>query len=379
MSKLAAETFSLPDLGEGLTEAEVVAWYVQVGDHVVPDQPLLAVETDKAMVDIPAPHAGRLGQIIAGVGTVVKVGEPLFTFGDSAAPGPGSISVVGDLASAKKPALSPEPPAETVIAATPIPKASPRARQRARELSVVLTEVTPSGPGGVVQVADVEAAAVDTAVIDRAEADSTMSPTRRSMAKRMAAADAQVVRATVTGEADISAWGPDSATLLRLIRAVGQACLAQPLFNASFDGETLRLCPQPTVDLGIAMESEVGLLVPVLRDINAQSAMQLTAALTALKTAVEARSIDAADLRGQSITLSNFGAVGGLHAEMVVVPPQVAIVGAGRSFERVGMVAGEPTARRVLPLSITFDHRAVTGAEACHFLLALTADLELTE
>jgi pyruvate dehydrogenase E2 component (dihydrolipoamide acetyltransferase) len=117
--------------------------------------------------------------------------------------------------------------------------------------------------------------------------------------------------------------------------------------------------------------------VPVLEDVTSKSPEDLTAGLARLRTAVQSRTIRPEELRGQTISLSNFGAVGGLHAEMVVVPPQVAIVGAGRAFARLVLREGEPAEARILPLSVTFDHRVITGVEACRFLLALTSDLEL--
>ena len=130
------------------------------------------------------------------------------------------------------------------------------------------------------------------------------------------------------------------------------------------------------VDLGIAMETEEGLFVPVIRDVNARSTDDLQGALDRLKTAIAERSIAADEIRGQTITLSNFGSVGGLYAQMVGVPPQGAIVGAGRTFPRVAPGPDRAGVDAMLPISITFDHRAVTGVEACRFLNALVSDLE---
>jgi pyruvate dehydrogenase E2 component (dihydrolipoamide acetyltransferase) len=350
--------FHLPDLGEGLTEATIVSWLVSAGDHVVADQPLVTVETDKAIVDIPSPHAGQILTLEAEAGAIVQVGQILVTISSSdAVPAAHDRgAVVGDL---------PETPAPE---ATSTLKASPRARQRARDLNVDLATVTASGPDGVIQAEDVERPAT-TPVAGQ------LGGVRRAMARRMTDAHARVARATVTDEADVSGWYDGHSPLLRLVRAVGIACRTHPLLNARFDDLNQVLTEQPTVNLGIAMETEDGLFAPVLEDVNSQSASALEAEIARLEQAVITRRIKPDQLSGQTITLSNFGAVGGLHAEMIVVPPQVAIVGAGRVFERYGPGGAQSTR---LPLSISFDHRVVTGVEACEFLSALTDDLEQT-
>jgi pyruvate dehydrogenase E2 component (dihydrolipoamide acetyltransferase) len=373
----AGEPFLLPDLGEGLTEAEIVDWHVRLGDHVVADQPLVAVETDKAIVEIPAPHAGRIATLNAHVGERIQVGAILVTIdtGSSTQSGPTTpvresvavTSIVGELPEAPKST----PTMQTLQTDV---KVSPRARQRARELGVNLLDVTPTGRGGVVQLNDVE---------NHVQADTTtgvrLNSVRRAMAERMALANARVVRATVTGEADISHWPQGTRPVLRLIRAIGIACTAHPLLNARFDDDAFKLALQPQVNVGIAMETADGLFVPVLKDITGTDPEKLQEMLEELKINVADRTIAAQSLSGQTITLSNFGAVGGLHAEMVVVPPQIAIIGAGRVFDRLVLAAGKPIEHRFLPLSITFDHRVATGVAACEFLLTLTQDLELTD
>ena len=181
----------------------------------------------------------------------------------------------------------------------------------------------------------------------------------------------------MTGEADISLWREGPRPILRLIRAVGSACRREPLLNSSFDDDAMTLVAADVVNLGIAMDSRDGLFVPVLRDINARPLDVLAGDVARLRDRVASRKISPAEMHNATITLSNFGAVGGLHAEMIVVPPQVAIVGAGRAFERASVSGAGVT--RWLPLSVTFDHRVVTGVEACRFLRALTENLELTE
>lgn len=385
MTEMMTGTFLLPDLGEGLSEAEIINWHVAPGDRVVADQPLVTVETDKAVVDIPSPGSGVVEACLGEPGDVVAVGEPLLRF-SGAAGRQDAGAVVGELPQAVRgepkrpaePAPEAEPAPSAQAAAAPIHraevKASPRARKRARELGVELGSVIGTGPHRVIQVRDVEAAVVGAG--DRLEG------VRRAMARRMADADQRVVRATVTGEADISAWSRSSrpgSPILRLLRAMAVAVEAAPRMNAWFDDRAERVANQATVNVGIAMETQDGLFVPVLRDVAGKSQVELEAELDRLQGEVESRTIRPDELRGATISLSNFGAIGGLYAEMVVVPPQVAIIGAGRAFERVVLRDGAPAAANMLPLSVTFDHRVLTGVEACTYLLAMTADLELEE
>lgn len=359
--------FCLPDLGEGLTEAEIVSWHVAAGDRIVADQPLVTVETDKAVVDIPSPRGGVIEAYIGEPGEVISVGAPLVRFsvdGERA----DQAAVVGELPEAEsKPLAAPVIPVSSPGQQGRV-RAAPRARARARALGVDLALVAPSGPDGVIQLSDVETAA--------GGSTRPISGVRRAMAKRMADAHARVVRASVTGEADVSAWLTSGSPILRLIRAIAKAVEAAPVLNAWFDDVAGSITLQTSVNVGIAMETADGLFVPVLEDVQGKDALVLAAELDTLGRAVNDRSIRPESMRGQTITLSNFGALGGLHAELVVVPPQVAIVGAGRRFERLVLNDGELITALVLPLSISFDHRVITGAEACTFLNALTDDLE---
>jgi pyruvate dehydrogenase E2 component (dihydrolipoamide acetyltransferase) len=390
-------TFTLPDLGEGLTEAEIVAWHVGVGDRVVAGQPLVSVETDKAVVEIPAPESGVIAELHGTVGDRLPVGAPLVTFGT---PGADAGAVVGRLAAGASAAprttgafpadadttpvsaaanVAPPGVAAGAHAATGAPLAAPVVRRLARDLGVDLTRVSGSGPDGAILSRDVQAAAASPGSPGDAAKEVPLRGPRRAMAERMAAAHARVVPATVTGEADIDAWVPGTRPLPRLVRAIAAAARIEPRLNAAFDDARWILRTNAEVHLGIAMETEDGLFVPVLRDAGSRSAADLAAEFDALEAAVRGRTIVPERLRGQTITLSNFGAVAGIHAAMVVVPPQVAIVGAGRAAPRVVAGAAGPVVHRVLPLSITIDHRVITGVEACRFLAALIADLEQSQ
>lgn len=378
--------FRLPDLGEGLTEAEIVSWHVNEGDRVVAGQPLVSVETDKAVVEIPAPRAGVIAALGAAVGAHVKVGDPLITFEISGTT-TSSAGVVGRLEEYPGPETTDAREVGTpTVVATPVRPdpirpdrvppdgASPFVRRLAQELGITLADVTGTGPGGVIVSNDIRAIAAGTTTA----AESLRGP-RRAMAQRMADAHARVVPATVTGEADIDAWAPTVRPLERLIRAIARAIQAVPVLNATFDDQNWQLRQNPHIDLGIAVETGEGLFVPVLRGVERRPVDDLMAEFSVLRDAVRNRTVDPHALTGQTLTLSNFGAVGGWHAAMVVVPPQVAIVGAGRAAPRVVAVAGRPAVHRVLPLSLTIDHRVITGIEACRFLTALTTDLEIDQ
>jgi 2-oxoisovalerate dehydrogenase E2 component (dihydrolipoyl transacylase) len=355
------DIFSLPDLGEGLHEAEIVAWHVAEGDHVVVDQPLVSVETDKAVVEVPSPRAGRIARLLAGVHAHLPVGAPLVAFAaDEADTG----TVVGTLAEAAAPAAA--PPHDR-------PLASPAVRTLAAGLHVDLAGLAGTGPEGEITRADVQRAAAGE---PGAEALRGM---RRAMAARMAAAGASVVPATVTEEADVDAWPANAPVTARLVAALVAGCRAEPALNAAFDAAALTRRSNAAVHVGIAVDTEDGLIVPVLRDAGRLGPAETDAALHALVAAAQARRLDPQALRGATISLSNFGPLGGLFAALVVVPPQVAILGAGRIVARAVPTAAGIAARKMLPLSLTFDHRAVTGGEAARFLAAVKAALEARE
>ena len=349
-------TFCLPDLGEGLTEADIVSWHVGVGDRVVTDQPLVSVETDKAIVEIPSPRGGTIAALFGAVGDRIAVGDALVEFTEDKAD---AGAIVGRIPAAKAASV----------------KASPAVRRLAAQRRVDLGAVKGTGPDGTILSADVEQAMPGVPPPSL----KSVNAVRRAMAERMADAHRRVVPATVTAEADIQNWTRNIEPMPRLVRAICAACKAHPQLNAAYDDTNFALELRETVDLGIAIDVEDGLFVPVLRNAAALTPRGIEAELQELERAVRSRDIPASKMRGQTITLSNFGSIGGLHAAMVVVPPQVAIVGAGQIFERVLIIEGTPRSHRKLPLSVTIDHRAVTGAEASRFLVTLVEDLELAD
>jgi pyruvate dehydrogenase E2 component (dihydrolipoamide acetyltransferase) len=352
--------FSLPDLGEGLQEAEIVSWHIAAGDHVVVDQPLVAVETEKAVVEIPSPRAGHVARLLARVGERVKVGAPLLEFEDG--PHVESGTLVGELPG---PAAAPPPSAL---------RAAPAVRARARELGVDLARVTPTGPGGTITLGDVQAAASASGAEPTPNA---LRGARRTMAANMARAWHEVAHATIQDEADVDAWPPRQDLTCRLVRAMIAGCNAEPALNAGYDPASQSLRENPTIDLGLAIDSPDGLFVPVLRNAAGGAPQSWRQQIDAFKRGVRERSLRPGDLRDATITLSNFGSISGRHAALIIMPPQVAILGVGRMTARPVPTAGGGLAlHRALPLSLTFDHRAVTGGMAARFLRAVIADLE---
>jgi 2-oxoisovalerate dehydrogenase E2 component (dihydrolipoyl transacylase) len=360
-----ARQFTLPDLGEGLEEAEIVSWLVNEGDHVVANQPLVSVETDKAVVEIPSPWNGTVARRFGGKGDLIKVGAPLVEFGEGEGADAGTI--VGEVERTERPARAAEAPAPGRGL-----QILPAVRALARKLDVDLNVVHGSGPGGMITRADVERAARSLTEAGPAE---PLKGMRRAMAQRMALAHAQVVPTTVTDEAIIDGWGKDADLTIRLVVAIAAACKAEPSLNAWYNADAGERRLLSRIDIGIAVDLEGGLIVPVLRNVGERDGADLRAGLDRMRADAAARSIPPEELRGATITLSNFGMIAGRFAILVVVPPQVAIVGAGRAERRVVAEGDDQVIRRVLPLSLTFDHRVVTGGEAARFLAALKSAL----
>ena len=359
--------FKLPDLGEGLQEAEIVTWHVKAGDTVAVDQPLASVETAKAIVDIPSPYAGKIAKLYGNERDVAYVGQPLIAFegGDD-----DSGTVVGKMEVGQK-VMADAPPAATALAHGI--KATPAVRALARKLNVDLAMVTPTGADGLVTSNDVQRAARILAAIGPQE---LLRGVRKVMAQSMTLAHAEVASATLMDDADIDAWPAGTNVMLRLVRALVAACRAEPSLNAWYDSQAVGRRLLKNVDLGIAVDTPDGLLVPVLRNVEQRSPAELGAALTKLIQDTRERKVPPEDLRANTITLSNFGPIGGRYASPIVLPPTVAIVGAGRMRKEVVVVNDQPAVHRVLPLSVTFDHRAVTGGEAGRFMAAMIADLQ---
>lgn len=356
--------FFLPDLGEGLQEAEIVSWHVSEGDRVVSDQPLVSVETSKAVVEIPSPWSGHIAKLYGAPGDILHTGEPLVDFEDASGKDAGAI--VGELPAER--ARQDEKLSETPRT-KPI-QAAPAARSLARKHGLDLVSITGTGPDGAITVTDVERA------IGTGIKKISLRGVRRAMWKNMARSGAEVVPANIMDEALVDHWSPSTDTTMRLVRAIIAGVESEPILNAHFDADRGELMVLDKIDLGIAMDTADGLFVPVLRDVSNRSEADLRSGLQLMKKDVSERKVSPEELRGQTLTLSNFGMIAGQHVTMVVIPPQVAILGAGKISERPIARNGEIVSCKTLPLSLTFDHRVVAGGEAARFLSAIITSLE---
>lgn len=365
------KVFKLPDLGEGLQEAEIVQWHIAEGDEVKADQPLLSVETAKAIVEIPAPYSGRVVKLFGKVGGVAHLGAPLVGFEGEGEADTGTV--VGEMQVAKH--VIPQTPSAITLSKGGI-KATPAVRALARKLEVDLAMVTPTGVDSLITETDVRRVANILAQVGPQE---VLRGVRRAMAQNMTLANAEVAAATLVDDADIHAWPPKSDVTIRLLRALVAGCRAEPALNAWFDSHAVGRRVLKKIDVGIAVDTQDGLFVPVIRDVGNRTAEDLRQGLENLKRDVKARKVPPEELRGNTITLSNFGMIAGKYAAPVVLPPTVAILGAGKIREEVVAFKGAPAVHRILPLSLTFDHRVVTGGEAGRFMGAVIADLELAD
>lgn len=344
------KTFKLPDLGEGLAEAEIVEWYVKPGDKVDSDQNLVSVETAKAHVDIPSPHAGVVVKTYGNPGDIIKTGSPLVDFeGENTEPREDAGAIVGKLE------------ASDIVFPTAKPghvKATPAVRALARQLSVDLQALKASGSDGSVTRQDVLSAS------GKAECGfEPLKGTRRTMSKTMSSSHASVVPVTIMDEAVLSIEKKKDITL-SLIEAIVEAVKLEPALNAWFDGHELARKIHSNIHLGLAVDTEAGLFVPVLPEVETLERSAIRKHINEIKDQVQKRSISVEALQGATFILSNFGNFSGRFATPIVVPPMVAILGAGRLRELTNE-------QYQLPLSLTFDHRAVTGGEAARFLKAI--------
>lgn len=377
----SAKSFLLPDLGEGLHEAEIVEWHVKAGDEVKADAPLVSVETDKAVVEVPAPWSGRIAKLCAKAGETIAVGAPVVEYEGAAAVVAPTPAEVTQAAHATKP---PPMAREGASAHTSSrPRAMPAVRVLADELGIDLAALTGTGPQGAITAKDVAQAfkaSVGAGAV-RAPGPSAL-PTegweplkgaRKTMAEAMSRAR-EVMPATVTDDVDIGAWPSGTRTLSRLIRAVCRAVAVEPAVNGWFDPQRGRRLSE-AIDLGLAVDTPTGLLVPVFRNAGALSPEGLEQEIARLVEGARARTLAPELLKGATFTLSNYGSIAGRHATPVVVPPQVAILGAGRVYKVLRLEGGKAVERPMLPLSLTIDHRAVTGGESARFLAAVMEDL----
>ncbi len=395
---MAEFDFPMPDVGEGLSEAEIVEWLVAVGDLVNEDQPVVIVQTDKAVVDIPAPTTGRLVAQSAAVGDIVPIGGTLFRL-DAA----GTVPDLGGHAQSTTSAPPSSAIAVQTIATsgpTSRPKASPATRKRALDLDVALADVIGTGPGGRITTADVEAASRATTApqspslvaappVGTPSGDDRVEPlrgTRRQIARTMTESWRSIPHVTELREIDAteltrahSALRQHLAdrdvrlTLLALLVAGCAAALREhPNFNASLDYDNELITYRARCNIGIAMSTDDGLVVPVIHDADTLSLEQIARRIEALTTAARTRTLTIDQLTGGTFTISNYGSYGTWMGTPIIRPPEAAIAGFGRVHDAVVARDGQPVVTEVLPLAVSADHRLNDG----HHLGAFVSTIE---
>jgi pyruvate dehydrogenase E2 component (dihydrolipoamide acetyltransferase) len=429
-----ARDFKLPDLGEGLTEAEIVSVLVTEGDEIKEDQAVFLVETEKAQVELPSPFGGRVATVHVQAGQRVKVGAVLLSLADATGTAPKASP-----APASSPrATAPAPAAAHGSGAAPAtglpPAATPATRRLARELGVELARVRGTGPGGRILDEDVRAATggrgaatpaargVQAAAPPAApaaeapgEARPLAAPTvlpplprfeqwgavereplrsiRRRSAEHLALAWAVIPHVTQHDQADVTELetmrrrqqkrgGEGSADLtltVFLVKAVAIALRSHPRFNASLDHATGELVLKRYYNIGVAVDTDQGLMVPVLRGVDGKGIRELAAELAALVARTRGGKATLDDLRGGTFTVTNTGGLGGTGATPIINYPEVAILGVGRGRPTPVVRDGQIVPRLVLPLSLAFDHRVIDGMEAARFSTELVGLLEAPE
>lgn len=365
--------FKLPDLGEGLPDAEIREWFVKVGDWINLDEPLVAMETAKAVVDVPSPQTGKIAKLHGNPGDVIKTGDALVSFESETARNDQG-TVVGNLevsttVSEDQFILGSQ---HTKIRST---TATPNVRHLAKKLGVDLSTISGSGEHGVITRTDVEQASV--AQSKPQEGYEPLQGVRRAMQRTMLKSHQDVVPVSIFDEADIHNWSKETDITVRLIRAIIAACQIEPALNVWFDANHCARKSFSSVHLGLAMDNTEGLFVPVIHHSEQLNDQELRQKIDAYKHSVSDRSVTKEQLQGATITLSNFGKFAGRFASPIIVPPTVAILAVGRLYDGVVSHAGQIETHRLLPLSLSFDHRAVTGGEATRFLGAVIAALQM--
>lgn len=412
--------FRLPDLGEGTSEGEILKILVAEGDTVAEDQPLFEIETDKAAIEVPSPYAGRVTRIHVHEGDTVAVGAVLVTIGDGEHE---RAEIKPERATPR--AVSPPSPERS---GAPVP-ATPATRRRARELGIDLRSVPGSGPDGRVTDADVEA--IGQRSTTRASSPQTsplesqvlsgcrlttpsstpgmvqvpplpdftqwgpvervpLRSVRRRIAEHMTLAYALIPHVSHFDRADVTALDTfrrkhqsegrehDAALTLTtfIVKAAVAALKRHPRLNASVDMESGELILKHFYHIGVAVDTDRGLIVPVVRDVDRKSIWELAADLGKLAERTRDGSIAVEELRGSTFTVTNIGSLGGTGMVPIINYPEVAILGVARAREEPVVRDGAIVPRLMLPLSLTFDHRIADGADAARFLSALIRDLE---
>jgi 2-oxoglutarate dehydrogenase complex dihydrolipoamide succinyltransferase (E2) component len=385
--------FCLPDIGEGVTEGEILKWMAKEGDQIKEDQPLVEIMTDKVNVQIPAPRSGKVVQILAKEGDVAKVGQTIMVIDDGSDGGASAPSVPASPPAAQETAaLHPQAavPSQGVLA-------TPATRRLARELGVDISTVRGSGPQGRVTDEDVRRAAsgpraaptavsVQTAYATPARAGPKeelvpLRGVRKTISERMLRSLQTTAQVTHVDEADVT-----ELVLLReafkasaerrgvrltfmpfIIKALVPALKEFPYVNSSLDEQSGNIVLKKYYNVGIATDTEQGLVVPVVRDVDKKDIFELAEEIERLADRARQGQLTLDEVRGSTFTITNVGAIGGLFATPIVNPPEVAILGLHKIAKRPVVRDGKIEVRDTTYLSLSFDHRVVDGAYAARF------------
>jgi pyruvate dehydrogenase E2 component (dihydrolipoamide acetyltransferase) len=386
--------FKFPDVGEGIAEGEIVRWLVKEGDWIKEDQELVEVETDKAVLTLNSPYTGKIEKLYGNEGEIIEVGAVLTTVQDTEDVTPAAESekkdsgtVVGSLGEEKE-----------IEIVRPV-LATPAVRALAKEMNLDLTQVKGTGPGGRITKEDVERLAEKIAA-PMGAAD-TYGPIekiplrglRRTIAKRMAEASKRVAEVTIWEDADITeleqlrakerarteAQGVKLTYLPFLIKASLAALKAHPYLNASLDEAAEEIVLKRYYNIGIAVDTSDGLIVFVVKEADQKNILDLAREGAALAEKARHRKIDLPELRGSTFTITNYGVVGASYGTPIINYPEVAILGLGKIEDRPVVREGQIVIRKIMPLSLAFDHRVIDGVEAGRFLGVVIQHLQEPE
>jgi len=402
-----AKQFKFPDVGEGITEGEIVRWLIKEGDEVKEDQTLAEVETDKAVVEMPSPYAGTILKIHAGVKDIIKVGQVLVTIGEKG-------EAVGEAAAEMKtegkaaPVTGPSVVGVVTDSKEEIREvlATPKVRKLALELGVDIKAVKGTGPQGRITEDDIKAAKAALAAPKEEKKPAfkikekydfygeleriPLRGVRRATAKRMHESVSTAAHVTHFDEADVTELmkireglkaqaaekGVKLTYLPFIVKAVLAAIKAHPLLNATLNDEDEEIIVKKYYNFGIAVDVPDGLIVPVVKGVDQKSIFDLAGEIQAVAEAAKKRSLNLADLKGGTFSITNVGGIGGEAATPIINYPEVAILATLKIKDRVRVKNGEVKAMRTLPLCLSFDHRVIDGAEAARFMNDLVAKLE---
>ena len=396
-----AFVFNFPDVGEGIHEGRVVEWLVSEGDTVAEDQALLKVETDKAVVELPSPHSGTILRLHAAADAAIFVGDPLVTIGEAGEelPSEGAPVVAGAPAADSRAVTETAAPTPEVASRRPL--ATPRTRTLARKLGVDLQSISGSGSGGRITDEDVQrvadggvppkpspaplASAPGTiGVTDDGEVERVpLTHLRKVIANAMRASVQMSAHVTHVDEADVTDLmehyrrakpvieersGVRFTLLPLFIKALVATLQKYPIFNASVDEERQEIVFKKYYNIGVAVDTPEGLIVPVIRDADRKDMVEIAGEIVDKAERARSRQLSLDELKGGSCTITNIGPLGGVFATPIINQPELAIIGLHAIKERPEVVNGEIAIRKMMYLSISFDHRYIDGAEAARFM-----------